>query len=188
MRKIRWLFSTMALALIIGVVSAPAGTAASGAAPDVRATDVSTSSWGPQITTFTTKEAWVRQCAAMHCGHHVVTKGTTVWGYCSTVNAGIRWNVVWTEDDRAGHIDVTAMNTPTSVPCDTAGVGPIRPTQELWAHSCPSMGCGYGVMSPGHDVARLDVTPPREGRLWNLALDHDSPNKNLVGFVDSAYL
>ncbi|MEO6088298.1 MAG: hypothetical protein ABIQ18_34815 [Umezawaea sp.] len=186
MRKIKWLFSMMALALTIGVLSAPAGHAAPAAPPDLSTAVVSSST--TIIKSATTKDAWMRQCATLNCGYHVVPRGTTVWSFCATSNVGIYWNFVMTPGDRrTGHIDTSVLSAAgiNYATCDSAGEAVVpRPSKDLWAHSCPAMACGYGVITPGHDVAGfLTTTDQPEGYNWSLVLDHHSPNKNLVGWV-----
>ncbi|MET1075484.1 MAG: hypothetical protein ABWY11_22745 [Umezawaea sp.] len=186
MRKFRWLLSTMAIVLAIGMSSAPAASASPTIESQGPTAEMSANYWGWLHKTETTKVAWLRQCASLQCGYHVIEKGKDLYVFCATDNAGIYWNVVWTEDGYVGHMDVSAMGLATSVSCDSAGEA-IRPRQELWAHSCPSMNCGYGVVPTGHDVASLNRTAGApEGYVWEFILDHDSVNKNLVGFVHTS--
>ncbi|USX52654.1 hypothetical protein [Lentzea sp. HUAS12] len=169
----------MAIVLAIGTTSVPAG-----ATPDVPAPE-QTALATPSHWTYTTTEVWLRQCATFNCGYHVLPAGTNVRVYCYTSNAGLTWNVARTEGNLAGHLDATAVAVPNWYQsCDNAGTQLWRSQTELWAHSCPAMACGYGVVPPGHDIADLSgSTEPSEGYSWTLIIDHDNVHKNLVGWV-----
>ncbi|MEV6715764.1 hypothetical protein AB0M48_27420 [Lentzea sp. NPDC051208] len=168
----------MAIVLAIGTTPVPAG-----AAPDVPATEQAVPA--ADHWTYTTTEAWLRQCATLNCGYHVLPAGTAVRVYCYTNNVGITWNVARTTDNRAGHLDASAVQVPNwSQSCSNVGTK-LRVSQfELWAHSCPAMACGYGVVPRGHDIAALSMASELgDGYLWTLILDHDNVHKNLVGWV-----
>ncbi|WP_143091585.1 hypothetical protein [Lentzea albida] len=175
------LFSLMAIVLAIGTTSVPAGATADVPAPEqaVPAAD----HW-----TTTTTEVWLRQCATFNCGYHVLPAGTNVRVYCYTTNAGISWNVARTADNRAGHLDASAVQVPNWYQsCSNAGRQLRRSQTELWAHSCPKMACGYGVVPPGHDIAALTLASEEgDGDLWTLILDHDNVHTNLVGWVHTS--
>ncbi|MGM1059971.1 hypothetical protein [Saccharothrix sp. Mg75] len=88
----------------------------------------------------------------------------------------------------AGFVDANALNLyDVSNSCDTVGRGPNRPAYDLWAHSCPLMQCGYGVMQAGHDLAYLE-SRFFENTWWALVLDHDNVHKNLTGYVHESDL
>jgi hypothetical protein len=147
------------------------------------------------LLNYTNQIAWAHQCAAAHCGYHVIPSGAPVIGMCYSINEGVRWNLViaaspWNSNvPIAGYVDRIALNgAETSVPCSSAGEGPHYLNQETWAHSCPSINCGYGVMTPNHDVAGLCRTSGYEGYLWDLVLDHNNANKDLVGFIHNVDL
>ena len=174
------LFSSVAIVLAIGTTSVPAGATPDVPAPE-QAVSASQSHW-----TYTTTEVWLRQCASFNCGYHVLPAGTNVRVYCYTTNAGITWNVARTEGNLLGHLDATAVGAPNWYQsCSNVGTG-IGPSRlELWAHSCPAMACGYGVVPRGHDIAALSMAsePGGEGYLWTPILDHDNVHKDLVGWV-----
>jgi len=203
MHKFRWFLGALTVAL--AVVVAPASVAS--AAPETPTTDVrvsepvvSQSAPGLEMVgsdvrasgvSYTTTTAWVRQCATLNCGYHPIPAGRYVDLVCHTSNAGIFWNMVITQHPTnpnlpiAGFVDTKALaGFDNGQPCSSVGVGPNRPAYELWAHSCPAMACGYGVMQAGHDLAHIaDTAQLFEGEIWSLVLDHDNVHKDLVGFV-----
>ncbi len=179
MHRIKRVPGVLGIVLSIGALLAPAVSAA----PEVAAPDQVTAA-APPSKTFTAAEVWLRQCASFDCGYHVLPAGTAVWVYCYTNHAGLTWNVARTEWDIAGHLDASAVQAPNRTQsCDNAGTKRWAWT-ELWAHSCPAMGCGYGVVPPGHDIADLSGSSVlSEGYYWSLIIDHDNAHKNLVGWV-----
>ncbi|MEU4770252.1 hypothetical protein AB0H12_44265 [Actinosynnema sp. NPDC023794] len=193
-----------AVATALALVAAPESSAT--AAPATPAVDVQVSAAAASggsaaiemvdvqesvVTTYTTTTAWVRQCASLSCGYHPIPANSFIMAYCYTSNVGIFWNMVLTTHPTnpnlpiAGFVDTTALyQDNVHQPCASVGTGPNRPAAEMWAHSCPLMACGYGVIQAGHDLALLAVTDQMyEGEYWALVLDHDNVNKDLVGFV-----
>ncbi|MFI6095393.1 hypothetical protein ACIA8G_07575 [Lentzea sp. NPDC051213] len=180
MHGIRRVFSLIAIILAIGALAVPAGSASLGSAAEEQAAIAA----APYDTT-TNQVAWLRQCASLSCGYHVLPAGTAITVFCYSSNVGIDWNIAVTKSSYlAGHLDVRAVNRPHEFQsCSNAGRKLFPMKTDLWLHSCPAMACGYGVSPPGHDIAGLAPGPWREGFDWYLVLDHDNVNRNLVGWV-----
>ncbi len=176
MRKRRFLLTLAALVFGVGMLSAPAASAAS-SSPAVAIG-----------TATTTKVAWVHQCAAMHCGYHEVPAGQYAFVYCAATTDENFWNLIVTASpwDRsltiAGYVSTDALDAPISSPRCGNYLGNPAPT-EYWAHSCPLMSCGYGVIRKGDNYRRLDFVTAPNGELWYLAIDLSSPDYLLAGYI-----
>ncbi|MGW6932385.1 hypothetical protein ACWGE0_20185 [Lentzea sp. NPDC054927] len=73
MHGIRRVFSLLAIILAIGALTVPAGTASPGSAAEGETTIAAA-----PYDTVTTQEAWLRQCASLSCGYHVLRGGRPV--------------------------------------------------------------------------------------------------------------
>ncbi len=178
MVKPRYLTAIFLLAFGAGTLLATNAGAATGPPPSASFTDT---------TTVTT--TWVHQCASMRCGYHEVGPGRSVRALCSTDSDGISWNLVvtaspWNPDVLiAGYVSLDALHNPERQDfCDAVGYPAQVAHGEWWAHSCPSMGCGYGVIHAG-DLYRRQFSVAGEERNWDLVIDYSSPYPYLAGFI-----
>ncbi len=183
MRKLRHLVVLAAVALGIGVLSSPASASTDTSPLFTRVGSATTA----LTNTRTVTAAWVHQCAAMGCGYHAIDAGRDATAVCYAYNEGIWWNLVVTASPWdssipiTGYVSVDALAAPDwSVSCDQYGVDLGPSTQYWWAHSCPSMSCGYGVINPGEDYRWFGYWGD-----WDLVIDRDSANRYLAGFIHS---
>jgi hypothetical protein len=187
-RKVISMLSSIATVLTIGLSSASAANAE----PSTAATGEPTVNFTFPVWTSTTVVSWVHQCAAMHCGYHQIPAGQAVKNWCWSYNEGIYWYLITTASPWdpsiliAGFVSEDAVSEITAQQCNTVGEGPHWLTvPETWAHSCPSLNCGYGIMRPGEDIAQVCLTAlSADGLHWDLVLDHDAGlHHDLAGFI-----
>ncbi|MEV5714653.1 hypothetical protein AB0L41_12200 [Amycolatopsis mediterranei] len=146
------------------------------------------------VSTVTNQIAWAHQCAAFHCGYHAIPSGTIVRVACYVFNENLEYDLVvapapWDGSTIvAGYVDRNALRDSTSQRC--VDVGPTGTVNtETWAHSCPSLNCGYGQMYQNENIGPVCRTAGTfEGRYWDLLIDHSPANANseLAGFVPIA--
>jgi hypothetical protein len=143
--------------------------------------------------TFTNQVAWAHQCAAFHCGYHALASGTSVRVVCYIFNEDLEYDLViapapWNSSTIiAGYVDRNALRDSTSQRCVDILTGSVF--TETWAHSCPSLSCGYGRMYPNERIAPICRTAGEyEGRYWMLVVDHSPTNANLelAGFIPTS--
>ncbi|MFI9503410.1 hypothetical protein [Nocardia sp. NPDC052566] len=135
--------------------------------------------------TKTAATSWVHQCAAMHCGYHEIGPGQPVKVACYVRNEGIIWNLIlasspWDQNvPIVGFVSDDALTAPEyGTSCDEYGPG--APSElTWWAHSCPRMACGYGIINKG-DYYRV-IGSASDG--WWIAMDFSSPDNHLTGFI-----
>jgi hypothetical protein len=193
MRKRRWEAVLVAAAAL--VVVAVSSTPAHGAV--LPGTGVGRGNYASSLAvqqvwtlTETNQGAWAHQCAASHCGFHTVGAFQHVIAWCSTFNEGLWWDLVTTAspwDSRlpiAGYVVAYALTGSSPQPCGSVGTGGFPfVAPQTWAHSCPLLGCGFGIMWPFESVAGVCSTPLFEGHTWVMVVDHDSADSQLAGFV-----
>ena len=104
------------------------------------------------------------------CGYHEIRSGSLVVIWCSEYLSGLWWELVTTAHPSypdlpiAGYIDGSVTASDNREWCGNVGTGGEPLHSSAWARSCPSFGCGYGVIpapdyTPGyplnHDVAAI---------------------------------
>jgi hypothetical protein len=181
MGKLKYLVVLFSLAVGAGLSFAPGASASTNAPPSA--------SW---VQTSTNQIAWVHQCAAMHCGYHQIPAGQDVRALCLTTNENLEWNLIVTGSPGnrnlqiAGYVTTDALNRKeTQDLCGSVGYSPVQATMGWWAHSCPSMNCGYGVIWPG-EYYRPQYSFDWEGHTWTLVIDiSKSPDDDfrLAGYI-----
>jgi hypothetical protein len=172
MRKRRFLVTLAAVVAGIGMLSAPAADASP-------ASDIT--------RTSTRVVAWVHQCAAMYCGYHEVPAGQPAFTYCAATTDENFWNLIVTKSPWnssltiAGYVSTDALVAPISSP-RCGGFFGTPANMDYWAHSCPVMSCGYGVIHQGDIYHDLDYVTAPGGRVWRLVVDLSSRDL-LAGYV-----
>jgi hypothetical protein len=114
----------------------------------------------------------------MHCGYHQIPAGQRVRALCWADGEGPKkWNLIvtgspWNANIQiAGYVTVDALENQESGDfCVSTGYDPVRANHPWWAHSCPSMSCGYGVIWSGENY-RPQFSFDWEGRTWTLVVD-----------------